>query len=181
MNLRSIFSRLWPEAPAWRFPPREFEKKSGMTGIAGHYKMPPGQTAEEIGLYFTKLEQFDDEVNRQILETLKNIIALNPKLKDIPFNDNVYQACRILMGVCSDYNVSDIKNYIYTPRNLSLRAQAIKFLISEKFCLGWTPSPETLEKIKAHFRCPNWEPSERAIAKKIKFLRENNEHLRYEI
>lgn len=146
-------------------PSKDFEKEYGITGVAKDWKNPYPLTWEE-------LENFMYIVTPELSERiLDDLIQANPELAEVrtikysaSFLDPVMG---IIGGVCSSFNLEDIKNYLShdhliwkMPRkakgNYIMKkdgevdreySQKYTQLYKQGYLIGWVTSMKTLDYI----------------------------------
>lgn len=148
-------------------PSKEFEQEYGITGVSKDWNNPYPLTWEE-------LESFVYLTTPQITEKIfDDLIRVNPELKQLKpianSHQSKYSIALIIGGVCSSFNLGDIKDYlqrehlIYKFPHQANGNYIIKkngkidkeyshkytFLYKKGYLIGWVPSIETLDYILA--------------------------------
>ncbi|HYD19675.1 MAG TPA: hypothetical protein VEF76_14480 [Patescibacteria group bacterium] len=144
--------------PFFNQPPLDFEKKWGVTGIAGHYRLPKGLTAPELQGYGEVLRHgaltgdiSAEAMNDKLDQLISALAARNPTLKGINPGDDFLGRYNVVLGVASEFNAKDIQFFIDTypdiaPRNDSGRYERLWEPLKGIDIL-WMPAPETLQSI----------------------------------
>jgi hypothetical protein len=136
------FYQRWKDH-GWKMPAHDFERESGVKGIARDYLMPEGHTMQSVGERFIGgmasvnvqniLLRYDYQVMRtlfqkavsgesawenKMLKTLDEIIELNPELQAIQYGKtSIDETYHVLCGLCSGFNPDDINHYLSGCRN----------------------------------------------------------------
>lgn len=156
-------SLLYLYLPPRRFvqPPRILEERYGLSGLAGHYKMPEGLKAADLESYaqvMSHAQMRGDITNREMQKKLQDAIDLlaahNPELKNLKPGSHDFDArFDILMGVASDFNVKDIQFYLDGNSGGVARQNpawaALESKIQSRVPMAWIPSMDTMQKIDA--------------------------------
>jgi len=120
----------------WRYPPREFERATGLTGIAGGWRLP----------------EWIDDVDETIFEhspsfyeaTWRLLHRLNPELP-------AYVGRHVrdyALGVLSDINLDDLNHWALGDFRLTEPDEmAAERRLGVR--IGWRPHPATLRKMLA--------------------------------
>lgn len=159
----------------WTFPARDFEQRSGITGISCDYEMP-GMTMEEVGVYYNDfiIRRRTDRVSEMELHQtrislnrlLGQIFTLNPTLLRVHWDhQNIAHAEKFIMGICSGFSPDDINYFINTfdPMEKTKKLELYTSMVALRKRMGtpffWIPAPATIQKIKAHYGLAEWTPS----------------------
>ena len=145
--------------PKFYQPPRDAERKYGLTGIAAHYVLPAGLTAVELQAYAEVLghatrkgDVTRENANDRLGEVFAALTARNPALAALTPDPAHPEALHdTLIGIASDCNVADIRWF-----NENDPADALQHPCFDRFRqtfgndidLTWMPSPETMAKIE---------------------------------
>jgi len=140
-------------------PPVQVEKKAGVTGIAGHYKMPRRLTPHSLQAYTQVLwhaEMRGDITEEQMLEKMGKVRALleqdNPELKKLKIQpgDN-FGLYDLLLGVASDFSTRDIQSWLDGNTGTVVRKDAawaaLNAKIEKTVPMFWVPSMATMQDI----------------------------------
>lgn len=141
-------------------PPRDVERKLGVTGIAGHYKMPKRLTAHTLQAYTQVLwhaEMRGDITEETMLEKMGKLRALleidNPEIKALKIHtgDN-FGLYDLLLGVASDFNTRDIQAWLNGDTGTVVRKNpawaALNAKIEKTVPMFWVPTMDTMKKIE---------------------------------
>lgn len=141
-------------------PPVKVEKKLGLRGIAGHYKMPRRLTAQNLQAYTQVLwhaEMRGGITEEVMLEKMGKVRALleqhNPEIKKLKIQpgDN-FGLYDLLLGVASDFNTRDIQSWLDGHTGTVVRKDATWAALNAKLektvPLYWVPSMETMQDIE---------------------------------
>lgn len=140
-------------------PPVDFEKKSGLTGIAGQYHMPAGLTPSDVQTYsilirnLTFQEDYTvEECLGKLTELHQALIGRNSQMEQIRYNPlDPHTVFDIILGVASGFNIKDIQHYIDGNNwSLSMKDPKYKELyekIDSQAHIYWVPCMETLKEM----------------------------------
>ncbi|MEZ0260217.1 MAG: hypothetical protein ACAH80_04365 [Alphaproteobacteria bacterium] len=141
-------------------PPKKVEKKLGITGIGGHYKMPRRLTPHSLQAYTQVLwhaEMRGDITEETMLEKMGKVRALleahNPELKKLAIRPgDSFGLYDLLLGVASDFNTRDIQSWLDGNTGTVVRKdpawQALNAQIEKTVPLFWVPTMETMREIE---------------------------------
>ncbi len=145
----------WPRSNFYQ-PPCDLEKKFGMTGIAGNYKMPEGLTPVELQAYgeiMRHAELVGDisacVMNDKLDQLLGALEARNPQLGGLRQTDDKLSRYNTILGIASEFNPKDIQSFIDDYPGLAKPDADYDAVWSRvaHLQLSWIPAPETLKEI----------------------------------
>lgn len=148
---------------SFRQAPLELERKFGLRGIAGRYKMPKRLSPQKLQEYTQVLwhaEMRGDITEEQMLEKMNQMRALlethNPEIKKLKIQpgDN-FGLYDLLLGVASDFNTRDIQSWLDGNTGTVVRKNATWQALNQKLektaPLYWVPALETMQDIDRQY------------------------------
>lgn len=133
----------------WAYPAREFELQTGMTGIAGYWKMPDGFAEKNIDQII-----FNAASIWELQLLAKEMVKVNEGLGSINFDcNNLEHVINFLRGVTSGFSAEDIEYYIWrTDERIKRDVKECGLLEAEVGGdIGWAPAPSTRAEIRNYF------------------------------
>ncbi|MBI1215312.1 MAG: hypothetical protein GC185_05770 [Alphaproteobacteria bacterium] len=149
-NKAQLFDDCWQ-------PAVQFEKQTGMKGIAGQYNLPEGLTPKDLQNYslLTRLSAGTGMISEaQATGRLDEVVAAlsgrNPQLETLKYDRNNAGALNaVVNGVASGFNTSDIQCYLDGASQDASYTQTLgKVQGKLGKSLGWVPSAETLKNVE---------------------------------
>ena len=140
-------------------PPRQVEDKLGITGVAGHYKMPRRLTPQTLQAYAQVLWHAEmrghitEEENLEKMGKVRALLeTLNPELKKLTVRSgSAFDLYDVLLGVASDFNTRDIQSWLDGNTGTVVRKDAawaaLNAKIEKTLPLYWVPTMETMQHI----------------------------------
>lgn len=172
----------------WRFPAHEFEKDTGITGIAANYTLPKMFDSLSAAFVFYaflrdgvcnypvcwRSKNLDDLPQRhaEILAFAEELIACNQGLDMVEFDRNDFEQVEAFIGgVLSGYSPDDIDHFFNNSDRDTYRAYLKLLRHKINYKIEWQPAPQTIKKIKNYFGIADWEPGAEMLADPEKYRR----------
>jgi len=140
--------------------PREFEKATGMTGIAGQYHLPEGLSAQVLQNYTMYLDtkrnagKLSAESHKgKFSELVAALEGRNPEIATLKYDrENIGMLRNVIHGVASAFPARDIQNYLdghnahTASKDYLQKYDAIGVKLKSSLS-GWMPSPSLLDRM----------------------------------
>lgn len=161
LSLAVPMARLSLDEPI-RQPAIEFEAKTGITGIAGHYVMPGALTAQQVENYVMLLDHSvlrgkitHEQQHEKMVSLVAALQGRNPELDIIKYNtEDTFHLRYIAIGATSGFKAGDINSFVNGGTYLKLKNDPAYVALREKLEAqtgvsmgGWIPTMDTLKTI----------------------------------
>lgn len=146
-------------------PAVDFERRFGLTEIAGRYTMPEGVTASDLQAYALLFKSRDPVAALDGLIRVTEVLKeLNPELHVLRYNqENVMSVFHIVMGVASAFNTDDMQHFLDSTGYAALKMQSSpeygslcrafnKAATNQPLNMQWVASPSTLTEMRRQFK-----------------------------
>ncbi len=148
--------------PDFTQPPRELEKKLGLSGLAGNYYMPSGMKAEALQTYVLALRQMGlrgevtvQQETHRLAQIFALLVADNRVLDALCVDKHDRQKIyEVVRGITSGYNVRDIQFFHDVRSGAQARQDPAYAALWTEVAqqgvdlTGWIPAPSTLRDIR---------------------------------